>query len=472
MYCVIMGDIINSKKMNNESLIKTQSTMEKIFQKINCKYAKFIMTNFGQVRGDAFEGVTYSQAESIWIIEDLIKLFYTEANLRIRISCVSGELVNNSLNRDESNGPAFYTAVKEIDKLKEKTKDSNNKRKSDWFQVSLITGTIAQPLVNAILDLLSAITNEWTDKQREIIWNMSDASFQQNVVSERLGLSPSIISRQLKSANYKIYREALDNLNKYLEEEEIKAVEEELKEKEIIDNSKKKNVSYTVLYSIGLRCNKQGDYDLAEKYIKKALDRAKKEYGEEDIRLVPIYNGLVQSYVEQASFNTTSEVDKERLFNSAKMIIDKSLTVQNKAPKDIKIYIQTINAKANLFLEMRRTNEALNLLIQIEELIIEFLGKKNAFIYACYNNIALAYKELKNPKEAFKYLMKNKPEIEKEQNPQSIAEYLHNMGLVLTPLKRHTIARKCLIKARENYEKTFPSKHHLILEVNEALNKL
>ena len=453
MFCVIVGDIINSRGMKGETFINKPSSMDDIFQRINDKYSKYIMSDFGTVRGDAFEGITYSQAESVCIIEDLIRLFYEQADAKIRISCVSGELENNSLDHNKSDGPAFYTAVEEINRMKEKTK---KEKLQHWFQVKFVTNTIAQPLIDSILDLVAAITKRWTDQQRKIIWNMADSSFQQSIVSEKLSIAPSIISKQLKAANYQMYREAIDSLKTFLEAEEV-------------ENAKQQNASFTILYSLGVRYNEQRKYNLSEKYITRALGKAKDEYGEYDIRLVPIYNGLVQSCVEQVSYGTISELDKKRLIENAAQAVDCSLSIQSRFPKDIKMYIQTITAKGNLLLEMGKYEEALCQFIRAKELVETFLGNDKTYIFGCNNNIALTYKELGKNREAYEWLMKNKKEVISRNNAITTADCLYNMGLVLINLKRYKKKKKCLNKAYEIFTKEYPLKHPLILDVKEAL---
>lgn len=178
MYCVIVGDIIRSKSLNFETREDDTSAIERIMEQINAKYVESIMASLGIVRGDAFEGVLFSQQYAPKIIQELIRAFYEERHLKIRVSAVRDELSSVSTDRNKSDGPAFYRAIQEIEKMKDENSDH-------WFQVSIITNTIAQPLVDSIMQLLATITKKWTEKQREIVWTMSDVTDQQNLAGKK-----------------------------------------------------------------------------------------------------------------------------------------------------------------------------------------------------------------------------------------------------------------------------------------------
>ena len=120
MYCVIVGDIIDSKKIDLDTLKEKKARMEQILELVNEKYYKIIMADFGIVRGDAFEGVLYSQVEAVDIIQDLIRKFLEEVGVSLRISCVTDELTIDEFDRNKSDGPAFHKAIEKKKKKKKR----------------------------------------------------------------------------------------------------------------------------------------------------------------------------------------------------------------------------------------------------------------------------------------------------------------------------------------------------------------
>ena len=61
MYCVILGDIVDSRNINDEVRNKIKRTVTNTFEQLNNVYSDKIMAPFGLVRGDAFEGWTRRQ---------------------------------------------------------------------------------------------------------------------------------------------------------------------------------------------------------------------------------------------------------------------------------------------------------------------------------------------------------------------------------------------------------------------------
>ena len=210
MYCVIFGDVIGSRTLEPALREAAPAAIEKILDSLNERYRAHIVSDFGIVRGDGFEGVLDTPADIPPLVQELIRRFDMALGIRVRVSAVIGELTVVSGDRNKSDGPAFHRAVAEIDRLRE--------RKSDhWLQVSVVTGTDAQPLVDGLLTLLSALTERWTDKQREIVWAMMQVDDgTQKAAAEQLAISPPAVHKQLQAANYSAYVEAWQALGDYL----------------------------------------------------------------------------------------------------------------------------------------------------------------------------------------------------------------------------------------------------------------
>ena len=209
MYCVIVGDIIGSREMDFETREAATEAIKEVLLKINEKYKDAILANFGLVRGDALEGVLTASQYAPPIIQEIIRDVHRTQKVKLRFSVAIDALSVVSSDRNEADGPAFYTAVERLNELKEVKSDH-------WLQISFVMNTAAQPLLDSFFSLISALTEEWTDRQREIAWAMDESFGGQNAVSEALGISPPAVSKQLKAMHYNVYSWAWLNLEWYL----------------------------------------------------------------------------------------------------------------------------------------------------------------------------------------------------------------------------------------------------------------
>jgi len=220
MYCVIIGDIIGSREMNFETRELATEAIKATLNRINEEYRNSILADFGIVRGDALEGILLTSFFAVDLIQDMIWSLYRQG-IRLRISAVVDELSVVSDDRNEADGPAFHLALDKLNQLKT--------RKSDhWLQVSFVTGTTAQPLVDGLFLLMSALTEGWTERQCEIACAMDTLPGGQIQVSEALGISPPAVNKQLKAMRYWAYFHARDTLILYLQNEEAAKKQKEV----------------------------------------------------------------------------------------------------------------------------------------------------------------------------------------------------------------------------------------------------
>jgi len=204
-----MGDIVNSRDLDSNSRDNIKHASNHIFDQINTEYSKSLMASFGLVRGDAFEGVLFTQHDAPQIVQDIIKAFYRIDKTVVRICVVLGGLTVTSKDRNETDGPAFHRA---LDALEEMKKSGSN----HWLQVSFDIGKHGKPLIDSNLALLSALTKRWTDKQREVVWATEEKDGNQKSVGMMFGIAPSVVSKQLKAASYDVYRQAWIALSVFL----------------------------------------------------------------------------------------------------------------------------------------------------------------------------------------------------------------------------------------------------------------
>ena len=65
---------------------------------------------------------------------------------------------------------------------------------------------------------MAVIQNNWSDRQREIIWEFDKNKGSQSECAERMKISQSSVQRSLVNGNYYAYKEAKDTVNSVLRE--------------------------------------------------------------------------------------------------------------------------------------------------------------------------------------------------------------------------------------------------------------
>jgi tetratricopeptide (TPR) repeat protein len=372
-----------SRKVDKKDSINMESVIneiEKAFNRINTKYLGSLMATFGMVRGDAFEGVLLTQHYAPQIVQDIIKAFYRLEKTIVRISVVLDELSATSSDRNKTYGPAYDKALVALDKMKE--------RKSEhWLQVSFDVGSLGQALVDSQFALLTALTESWTDNQREAVWAMETledcqknasthldvlptiSSKQLKIISEQLRTSPPVIKKQLKAAHYNVYRQAWVSLKLYLASMDAYTI----KEKSVIEQS------YVPWFNMGMHKMKRQDYSTALEFLEKSLQLAKNNLKNEDPLLILIYNALAEAYT------------RNERYEDAQGIIQKAFTLQESMPKARLQYLETLNAEAHLYLEKGDLLKAQNKYQEALDIAYNILDDGHPLLGKLYNNIANVY---------------------------------------------------------------------------------
>ena len=73
-------------------------------------------------------------------------------------------------------------------------------------------------MLNTIFELISAVERSWTERQREIIWDMLKHQDGQKNTAYRMGITQSSVQKALAAGNYYVYERALKNIGNILEE--------------------------------------------------------------------------------------------------------------------------------------------------------------------------------------------------------------------------------------------------------------
>jgi len=399
-----MGDIVQSKPLIEGSKGLAAKQIKAVLDSINVKYADYMLAVFGLVRGDAFEGILYTQRYAPQIILEIIKSVYKIDKTVVRFSVVMDALTVVSSDRNMANGPAFYSASEQIEKLRKQRSDH-------WLQVSFISNTIAQGMVESIIGLLTALTTRWTDRQREIAWAMDEYG-QQATVSKKLDITPAAVSKQLKALNYNEYSLAWKSLEDYLEKAEEAPI---LKEDD-------EEPGYAAYYSIATRKSEQRDFAEAIPLFEKAIRLAKNELGDSDPQISNIYNGLVISYIETGKYE------------EAEKILAMSFQLQEQLPKSRIEYAATKNLLGGLFERQGKYDDALHCFIEAKEIVISTSGAEHPLVYGLNNNIATVHLYLENYEtalllylDALKYAQEHDAPLTHAVASYNIARYYEEM---------------------------------------------
>jgi Tetratricopeptide repeat. len=438
MYCVVMGDIINSKKIDTELWNEVNKMIKDTFNYINTVYKDSILADFGLVRGDAFEGILLTNYQVVEIVEELIKGFYKAKNTKVRICVVLGELMAIKTNRNEANGPAFYKANEGLEKLKED-------KKNHWFQVSIMTDSLAQPLLDGILGLISSMTEGWTDRQRDIVWKVEELSGQQKMAGKNMGISSSVVNKQLRAANYAAYRKAWSSIRAFLTE--------------IEEYNLKESNSFLAYYGTAQRKNKESNYQEAYNLLLMAARLAESDLEQQDPQLIMIYNAIVENRIKLKSFE------------EAETYVNRSLEIQNKMPKSTFLFVSTLNLKGDLLLEKNLISDAWTEYEEALDITENIADQNDCLKCNCYSKLAYVSVIEKNYNKALLYYEKDlKLHLQRDQI--GIADLYYNIASCYLELEDIRKAEELYKNALSVYEKILPPKHNSIKKTKELLEKV
>lgn len=213
-YIAIIGDIKQSKKIENRYLV--QEKLNKVLNHINETYETDISAKFMITLGDEFQGLLHEGENVFNIIEEIQReMFPVQIRFGIGVGTITTDI--NPEMAIGADGPCYYKARAAIEFLKR----NNQKNKTYLTDVHIEfdeSNDSVKEMLNTIFSLLTIIKNKWTNRQREIIYDLIRNQSGQEKCAKRLGIAQSSVQRGLTNANYYAYQSAVDTVNNILKE--------------------------------------------------------------------------------------------------------------------------------------------------------------------------------------------------------------------------------------------------------------
>ncbi|HYE84396.1 MAG TPA: SatD family protein [Clostridia bacterium] len=189
-YCAIIGDIVNSRKLNNRPEVQSK-LVHVIENSVNENYRRYIASNFTVTLGDEFQGLLYK--EFTYLSYEIIRFIKKQlAPINLVFGVGVGAMIIEPKHEISigSDGPAYYNARNAVSEAK-------NKKPSIYYY----TGSEEDELVNSMIHLIEGIEKKMTHKQQEVI-KLYKSSGSQSKTAEKLDIMQSTVSRMLNNSGY------------------------------------------------------------------------------------------------------------------------------------------------------------------------------------------------------------------------------------------------------------------------------
>lgn len=205
----IIGDIIDSKKIDENNRRVLQSKLSSTLSEINEEYKEDIVSNFIITLGDEFQGILN---KSQYLFEIIEKIQFNISDVQFRFGIGIGKIYTD-INREASigfDGPAYHKARKSISILK------NNKNFQNIYIES--SDIVFDEELNAHLFWVCNCFNNWSPLQKKIVkLKIKDYNIIQAKISDILHIDQSLVSRSIKASNFENYNLSKKSIIKLLE---------------------------------------------------------------------------------------------------------------------------------------------------------------------------------------------------------------------------------------------------------------
>lgn len=213
-HVAIIGDMKQSQKMKNRN--EVQIKLKNILETINIMYQEDLAAKFIITLGDEFQGLLKQGANTMKILSKIERMMYpVQLRFGIGIGRITTEI--NPEMALGADGPGYYKARAAIEYLKDNEKKKQSVPTDTRFEVECENQENIR-MLNTIVSLMTVIKEGWSDRQREIIWDIMEHQDSQSNVANRLNIKQPAVQKSLALGNYYAYKDAMDFIGKALEE--------------------------------------------------------------------------------------------------------------------------------------------------------------------------------------------------------------------------------------------------------------
>jgi hypothetical protein len=213
-YIAVIGDIKGSKALSDRDEI--QKKLRNALDDINRSFSDDISSKFIITLGDEFQGLLCSGNHLMEIIT-LLEQGTNPAKLRFAIGIGRITTEINPEMALGADGPGYHKARQAIEYMKQNEKKNEAVPTDIRFESEEGYDSIVM-LLNTVGALAAGIKEDWSDRQREIIWDMLRHQDNQVNAANRLGIKQPTIQKTLSKGKYYTYKSALESINKSIEE--------------------------------------------------------------------------------------------------------------------------------------------------------------------------------------------------------------------------------------------------------------
>ncbi len=213
-FAAVIGDIKDSRKLENRK--EAQKRLQKVLDRLNRKYEEDIVSSYLITLGDEFQGLLCSGKNILNMINEIKMEMYP---VRLRFGIGFGTITTD-IRREMAlgaDGPGYYRAREAVEVLKEREK-KNRPVPADLCLKMEEEDRDKEVLLNTVFDLLYVVEEGWTERQREIIWDMLVYGDGQQNTAARLSISQPTVQKALAAGSYYTYENALKNAAEILGE--------------------------------------------------------------------------------------------------------------------------------------------------------------------------------------------------------------------------------------------------------------
>lgn len=202
---VLIGDIVRSRRLQQEERARVQTQLKKILAQINRDYGEGTCARFQFTGGDEFQGVLRSVGSAFEVIQ---RVRDQVLPVPVRFGVGIGEISTPLSDQPQAmDGPAFHRAREALERSQEFLAHAclnSGQRERDEE-------------VNAWFDALSFIRSGWSGRAHEII-RLYERFKRLEPVAKKLNISVQAVSKHLRVTGYKAYFRGVQVLMKRLAE--------------------------------------------------------------------------------------------------------------------------------------------------------------------------------------------------------------------------------------------------------------